>query len=104
MGRVFADIALSNPRQPAFEAVRVRALADTGALILCIPQHVANQLDLATESLREVTVADGCSAKVPYVGPIKVTFGKRFCYFPLTLPYVLPYVSSSRDSDWVWER
>ena len=48
--------------------------------MLCIPEHVANQLNLTTESVREVSVADGRSMNVPYVGPIKVTFEKRFCY------------------------
>jgi clan AA aspartic protease len=80
MGHVFAEIELSNPRQPDFTPVKANALADTGALMLCIPQHIANQLKLDTESMREVTVADGRSANVPYVGPIKVSFGKRFCY------------------------
>jgi len=80
MGHVFAEIELSNPRQPDFAPVKANALADTGALMLCIPQHIANQLNLETESLREVSVADGRSSKVPYVGPIKVSFGKRFCY------------------------
>ena len=60
--------------------VRVNALVDTGALMLCIPEHVARQLDLQTESVREVSVADGRTATVPYVGPVKVAFGKRFCY------------------------
>ena len=60
--------------------IRVSALTDTGALWLCIPEHIALQLNLATESMREVSVADGRSMKVPYVGPIKVTFGDRFCY------------------------
>ncbi len=80
MGHVFADIELSNPRGPDLEVVRVRALADTGALMLCIPEHVALQLELETESMREVSLADGRSMTVPYVGPIRVRFGKRFCY------------------------
>ncbi len=80
MGHIFAEIGLSNPRNTALEPVKVRALADTGALMLCIPEHIALQLDLATESTREVSVADGRKTNVPYVGPIKVTFGKRFCY------------------------
>ncbi len=58
----------------------VKALADTGALMLCIPEHVALQLNLGTESMREVSVADGRSLTVPYVGPLKVTVGERFCY------------------------
>jgi hypothetical protein len=41
MGHVFAEINLSNPRQPDLESVKVKALADTGALMLCIPEHIA---------------------------------------------------------------
>jgi clan AA aspartic protease len=80
MGHVFAQLELENPRQPGLSSVKVRALADTGALMLCIPEHVARQLNLETESMREVSVADGRCINVPYVGPIKVTFGNRFCY------------------------
>ena len=80
MGHVFANIELSNPRQTDFSPIQVKALADTGALMLCIPEHIANQLNLETESLREVSVADGRKANVPYVGPIKIKFEKRFCY------------------------
>ena len=80
MGHVFAKIELSNPRQTDFKPIEVKALVDTGALMLCIPEHVAIQLNLETESMREVSVADGRSMNVPYVGPIKVCFEKRFCY------------------------
>ena len=80
MGHVFADIELSNPRRDELSPIAVKALVDAGALMLCIPEHVAIQLDLETASMREVTVADGGSASVPYVGPIKVAFGNRFCY------------------------
>jgi clan AA aspartic protease len=77
---VFAQLDLGNPRKPDLAPVTVKALADTGALMLCIPEHVALQLELEQESVREVSVADGRKRRVPYVGPIKVTFGKRFCY------------------------
>ena len=80
MGHVFAEIELSNPRRQDLAPLDVQALADTGALMLCIPEHVALQLDLEAESMREVSVADGRRMSVPYVGPIKVAFGKRFCY------------------------
>ena len=80
MGHIFADIALSNPRQPELNSVQVNALADTGALMLCIPEHLALQLDLQTESIREVTVADGRSMNVPYVGPVKIAFANRICF------------------------
>ncbi len=80
MGHVYADIDLGNPRRSDLRAVRVRALVDTGALLLCIPEHIAVQLSLETESTREVSVADGRKLRVPYVGPLKVTFGQRFCF------------------------
>lgn len=80
MGHLFAEIGLSNPRRSELKPLAVKALVDTGALMLCIPEHVAVQLDLQTESLREVTVADGRSMKIPYVGPIKVMFEDRLCF------------------------
>ena len=80
MGHVFADIELSNARRQDLTPFAVKALVDTGALMLCIPEHVAIQLDLESDSLREVSGADGRSTSVPYVGPVKVTFEKRFCY------------------------
>ncbi len=80
MGHVFAKIELSNPRQQELMPCKVKALVDTGALMLCIPEHIALQLNLEMESMREVSVADGRTLSVPYVGPIKVLFEKRFCY------------------------
>lgn len=80
MGHVVASLELSNPREPDLSPVRVQALADTGALMLCIPQRIALQLKLETESMREVSVADDPRKNVPYAGPIRVQFGKRFCY------------------------
>lgn len=80
MGHLFAEIGLSNPRRSELKPLVVQALVDTGALMLCIPEHVAVQLDLQTESLREVTVADGRSMKIPYVGPVKVIFEDRLCF------------------------
>ena len=48
--------------------------------MLCIPEPLALELKLETEFLREVTVADGRSMTVPYVGPVKVAFGDRLCF------------------------
>ncbi len=80
MGHIFAEIVLSNPRKAEAHSIPVRALADTGALMLCLPEHIAIQLDLQTESTREVTVADGRSMKVPYAGPVKIVFENRMCF------------------------
>ena len=80
MGYVFAEIELSNPRRQDLTPLSAKALVDTGELMLCIPEHVALQLNLEAEATREVSVADGRSTTVPYVGPVKVAFEKRFCY------------------------
>lgn len=80
MGHIFADIQLDNPRDINLKPVKVQALADTGALMLCIPKHIALQLKLETDSEREVTVADGGKQTVPYVGPIRVRFKDRSCF------------------------
>jgi clan AA aspartic protease len=80
MGHIFAELQLSNPRKPELRHISVKALADTGGLMLCVPEHVAIQLELEPESTREVTVADGRSLQVPYVGPVKVHFQERICY------------------------
>lgn len=77
---VYAEIELSNPRRPDLQPLGSTALVETGALMLCIPQHVAVQLQLEEESQREVTVADGRVAQVPYVGPLRVAAAGRFCY------------------------
>ena len=80
MGHVFTDIELSNPRRPDLKPLRTKALADTGALMLCISPHIALQLALETDSEREVGLADGRKERVPYVGPIRVTFENRTCF------------------------
>jgi clan AA aspartic protease len=82
MGIAHAALRLSNPVRPALSALDCIAMADTGALHLCIPEHVALQLglDLNGQDPREVTLADGSKRLIPYVGPIKVQFGNRQCF------------------------
>jgi len=80
MGYVQATVELSNPRLPLLEAVETQALADSCALMLCIPAALAQQLQLTQESEREVSVADGRSIRVPYVGPVKVRCQGRLCF------------------------
>ena len=77
MGLVNACILLSNPRDPELDAISVSALADTGAVHLCIPEHVQLQLKLEPLETREVTLADGSRRSVPYVGPIQIRFKNR---------------------------
>lgn len=80
MGLLPAKISLDNPRVPSLRPVEVEALADTGALFLCIPDHVAAQLQLQESSKKEVTTADGRKQLCPYVGPIHIQFQNRECY------------------------
>jgi clan AA aspartic protease len=80
MGLVRARILLANPRQPELEPIEVDALVDTGAVHLCVPEHVAIQLKLEELEKREVTVADGSKHLVAYVGPVKTAFRNRSCY------------------------
>jgi clan AA aspartic protease len=68
---------LKNPRLPDLQPVAVDALADSGALHLCIPEHVRLQLQLEAADSKEVTLADGTRKVVPYVGPIEVHFKNR---------------------------
>ena len=77
MGLVNATIILKNPRKPELQPIELEALADTGALHLCIPEHVRIQLQLEELDKKEVTIADGTKKVVPYVGPIEIRFKNR---------------------------
>lgn len=80
LGLIHTKIALSNPRRRELASLSATALVDTGATTLCIPEHVAVQLDLAELEKREVTTAEGRHLSVPYVGPVQVGFGNRSCF------------------------
>jgi len=80
MGLIHANIELSNPKDETIESITVKSLVDTGALHLCIPEHVAIQLELEELYKREVTTADGKKHLVPYMGPLSITFKNRGCY------------------------
>jgi clan AA aspartic protease len=77
MGLTYVTLYLSNPRKPDLAGITVDALADTGALHLCLPSHIAIQLQLETVEQKEVTLADGRKSLVPYVGPVQIQFGNR---------------------------
>lgn len=78
MGLVYQRIRIANAARPELEEVDAKALVDSGAIDLCIPKHVVNQLKLQTLEQREVTTADGNKQVVDYVGPILVeVFGRK---------------------------
>ena len=80
MGLIRTKITLSNPRDVGLSSIEIDALVDTGALHLCIPQHVALQLELKEIYRREVVTADGKRIVCPYVGPVQIIFGNRGCF------------------------
>lgn len=77
MGLVNAKIILKNPRIPELEQVEAEALVDTGAVHLCIPEHIRIQLELVEIDKKDVTLADGSEKLVSYVGPIEIRFKNR---------------------------
>ncbi len=77
MGLVNAKVILKNPRKPDLNPVEADALADSGAVHLCIPEHVGIQLDLEEIDKKEVTLADGTNKLVPYAGPVEIRFKNR---------------------------
>jgi clan AA aspartic protease len=74
---VFAKLILKNPRLPRLATVKVNALADSGAVHLCIPERVRAKLRLEAIDEKVVTLADGSQKSVPYVGPIEIRFKNR---------------------------
>ncbi len=80
MGLVYTEISLSNPKDDQLKPLIANALVDTGAITLCIPDHIAVQLNLEEIEQREVTTADGKHIPVPYVGPVQVKFENRTCF------------------------
>jgi clan AA aspartic protease len=74
------SVSIANPTRPELVPLPVSALADSGAVHLCIPEHLAIQLELTELERREVVLADGRRCTVPYVGPVEVRFGNRRCF------------------------
>ena len=77
MRLVNAKIVLRNPTEPNIQPVEVEALADSGAVHTCIPEHIQIQLELTETDKKEVILADGSRKLVPYVGPIEIRFKNR---------------------------
>lgn len=80
MGLITTKVTLRNALDDRLAAYEADALVDAGALLLCIPEHVAIQLQLQEVQRREVSTADGKKHACPYVGPVEVTFENRTCF------------------------
>jgi len=79
MGLTYTDLTLENTFRN--RRIQARALVDSGAVFMTIPEHIALQLGFDTEefSTREVTLADGGRKQIPMIGPLRVRFGDRHC-------------------------
>ncbi len=80
MGLIYSNIQLGNPVHPGLHPMNVSVLVDSGAINLCIPEHVQIQLQLPEIEKREIVTADGHKHVVPYVGPVRVSFENRTCF------------------------
>jgi clan AA aspartic protease len=79
MGMTYAALRLANDGRSDLEDIDAEALVDTGALHLCIPEHVAIQLQLKECGAREVTLVDGHVRQVRYVSPVRIELLGRAC-------------------------
>jgi clan AA aspartic protease len=77
MGAAYAELKLTNLFSK--QNVTVRALVDTGATFMCVPEGIALQLGLDTSEVSRhvVTLADVRQHKVPRIAPIEIVFGNR---------------------------
>ena len=89
MGLTYAKLCLTRetgictenrPCAPRPLSVEVRALVDTGALFMCVPQSVASQLgfDITEVRQRLVRLTDGSAKSVPVIAPITIEFENRW--------------------------
>ena len=79
MGIVTVAVRLYNDARPDIEEVDATALVDTGAMNLCVPEHVALQLKLEKRFEREIVLADGSRKLVPYASGVRVETQGRGC-------------------------
>ena len=88
MGTIRADIELTNPvdlvlveegikKQEQVRKMKITALVDTGAYMLCINEEMQAQLGLRHMSYENFEMADGSIYKVEVVGPVIINFKNR---------------------------
>ena len=89
MGEIVVDIELENVRDrelaedgelPAADIRRatIPAVADTGAIMLALPEDVVSQIGARPAGSIVATYADGRRDEVPVAGPLIVRIGERW--------------------------
>lgn len=74
MGKVTANIKLSNASDTTLKPMEVNGMVDTGTTHLCITEAIALQLKLEELQKREVKLANAHIAEVPYAVPVRLEF------------------------------
>ncbi|HVV06236.1 MAG TPA: aspartyl protease family protein [Puia sp.] len=88
MGQVHAEIELvsgedllnvrrGNLDMDEIKKIRITALADTGAIFLCINENIQEYLQLPVMENRRFQLADGKTAQYLVVGPVDIRFQNR---------------------------
>lgn len=90
MGFVYADIELINGEDLALSRhhvigaeeikhMTVRALVDSGAIMLCINEEIQEYLKLPVVERRKAQLANGSIAEYDIVAPVELRFQNRRC-------------------------
>ena len=80
MGVIRTEVTFANPADRTLQPISAVALVDTCPMHLCLPEHMAIQLNLKELERREVTLASGQRMTVPYCGPVEIHFKNRRCF------------------------
>lgn len=88
MGEIVVDIELENVHdrgqalggsraESDVRRARIQAVADTGAVMLALPEDVVARLGLPTVREISTTFADGRRGRLPIAGPLSIQIGDR---------------------------
>lgn len=89
MGEIVVDIELENQEDRALgqrgfleeseiRQTRISAVADTGAMMLALPEDVVDELGLAEVGSISARYADGRREPLPVAGPLTIRIGDRW--------------------------
>lgn len=91
MGEIVVDVTVENAwdlelakkgllQESDVRRVTVSAVADTGAVMLALPEEVVERLGVAVVGSGPVAYADGRRGELPIAGPLTVHIGDRWTF------------------------